>query len=76
MMTMSKKDDRPRHQKSMFFITNKRPGLSLDLQKKALKCPLQNIYSMLDLLYHKCNPLFTTIVEGSIFLKIFFKTIT
>ena len=44
--------------------------------KKALKCPLQNIYSMLDLLYHKCNPLFTTIVEGSIFLKIFFKTIT
>ena len=34
MMTMSKKDDRPWHQKSMFFITNKRPGISLDLQKK------------------------------------------
>ena len=30
-MTMSKKDDRPPYQKSMFSITNKGAGLSLDI---------------------------------------------
>ena len=42
---------------------------------KALKCLLQNIYLLLDLLYHKDNPFITTTVENNIFKKIF-KTIT
>ena len=41
---------------------------------KALKCLLQNIYLLLDLLYHKHNPFIATTVEN-IFKKIF-KTIT
>ena len=42
--------------------------LSVDIchSRKAIKCLLQNIYLMLGLLYHKCNPLFTTVVYGSI----------
>ena len=53
-MTMFKKDDRLPHQKSKFFIASKGVGLTLDIWplKKALKGLLQNIYLMLDLLYH------------------------
>ena len=36
---------------------------------KSLKRLLQNIYLMLELLYHKHNPLITTAVYGSIFKK-------
>ena len=36
-----------------------------------IKSLLQNIYQMLDLLYHECNPLIMNVVDGSIFLKIF-----
>ena len=40
------------------------------------KCLLQNIYLMLNLnVTHKCNPIITTVVHGSIFQKIC-KTIT
>ena len=71
-MTMSKKDDRPPYQKSMFSITNKGAGLSLDIwpSRKALKRLLQIICLMLDLFYRKCNHLFTTVVADSIFKKI------
>ena len=34
---------------------------------QVLKCLLQNIYWMLDLLYHKRNPFITTVVDVSIF---------
>ena len=37
--------------------------------KKSLKLLLQNIYVMLELLHHKHNPLITTDVYGSFFLK-------
>ena len=67
---MLKKFDRLPHQKSRFFITSKGVGLYLDIwSSKALNCLLQNIYLMLDLLYYKRNPLVTTAVDGSIFLK-------
>ena len=71
-MTMSKKDDRPPYQKSMFSITNKGAGLSLDIwpSRKALKRLLQIICLMLDLFYRKCNHLFMTVVADSIFKKI------
>ena len=71
-MTMSKKDDRPPYQKSMFSITNKGAGLSLDIwpSRKALKRLLQIICLMLDLFYRKCNHLFTAVVDDSIFKKI------
>ena len=42
---------------------------------KELKGLLQNMYQRLDLFDHKCNPLITTVIDGSIFLKIF-KTFT
>ena len=51
-------------QKSTFFFRH----LTL---KKALEGLLQNIYMMLDLLYHKRNPHITTIVDGRIFKHIF-----
>ena len=54
-----------------FFIAYKVVGLSLNIwpSRKALKCLLQNIYLMLDLLYCKCNPFIVTVVDGSIFFK-------
>ena len=68
-MSMRNWDDRPLYQKSRFFITSRRVGLSLYIShsRKALKCLLQNIYLLLDLLYHKHNPLIITNVEDSIF---------
>ena len=61
-MTMCEKDDR-------FFTASKVVGLSSDIwpSRKALKGNLQNIHMMLDLLYHKSNPLITAVVDGSIF---------
>ena len=75
--SMCKRDDRPWNQKNRFFIASKRIGLPLYISTsmKALKCLLQNIYLLLDLLYHKDNPFITTTVENNIFKKIF-KTIT
>ena len=51
------------------FIASKVPGLSLDIwrSKKVLRQLLQNIYLVLELLYHKRNPLILTVVDGSIF---------
>ena len=46
---MCKKDDRLPHQKSRFSITSK------GLEAKTSKGSLQNIYMMLDFLYHKRN---------------------
>ena len=68
-MTMSKKYDRSPYQKSMFSITNKGVGLSLDIwpSRKALKRLLQIICLMLDLFYRKCNHLFMAVVDDSIF---------
>ena len=59
------------HIKRVGFIASKRADSSLDicLSRKALKCLLQNIYMMLDLLYKECYPLFRTVVDGSIFKK-------
>ena len=58
-MTMCEKDDRPVHQKSCFFIASKVVVLSLDIWvlSKAFEYLLQNIYTMLDLVYYKCNAL-------------------
>ena len=58
--------------KSRFFIASK-GGLPLDIwpSRIAIKCLWQNIYLMLDLLYHEHNPFFMTVVGGSIFKKIF-----
>ena len=72
MCNICKKDDRATHHKSRFFIASQGVGLSLDtcLSRKALKRVLQNIYLALDLLYNKHNPLFTVVVDGSIFKKI------
>ena len=46
-----------------------RKKMTLDIwpSRKYLKCLLQNTYLKLDLLYHKCNLLITTVVDGSIF---------
>ena len=76
-MSMCKGDNRSPYQKSIFFITSKRAGMSLYIShsKKAVKCLLQNVYLLLDLLYHKHNSLIMTTVGESIFLKIC-KTIT
>ena len=70
-MTIIKKDDRLPHQKSIFFITSKGVGLSLDIwpSGKALKCLLQDIYLILYLSYHKCSFLSMAVVDGSIFKK-------
>ena len=53
----------------IFFFASKEVGLALDIwhSRKAWKCLLQNIYPMLELLYHKHNPLITTAVYGRIF---------
>ena len=58
------------------FIAGKGVGLSLEIwaPRKALKSLLQNIFLMLDLLYYKHKSIITTVVDGSIFKKIF-KTI-
>ena len=63
------------HQSSIkfhIFIANKAVDLSLDIQysRKALKALLQNMYLMLELLYHKGNTLIMAVVDGSIFKKI------
>ena len=34
---------------------------------EVLKCVLQSIYPMLDLLYYERNPIIATVVDGSIF---------
>ena len=54
------------------FIAGKGVALSLDIwpSRKALKCLLQIILLMLDLLYHKRNPPITTAVDVSIKKKI------
>ena len=64
--TVCKKDDK---QKSRFSITSKGVGISSDISpsRKALTSSLHNIYLILDLLYHKCDPLIMTAVDGSIF---------
>ena len=72
--TMRKKDDSSSHQTSIkvtHFYCKERSRLILRhlMLKKKLKRFIkeQNIYLMLELLYHKPNPLITTIVYGSIF---------
>ena len=68
-MTMYKRDDRPPHQKSRFFIASKEVALlDIWLSRKAIKGLLQNIYLMLDL-YHKRNPFIITVADDSIFSK-------
>ena len=54
------------------FIAGKGVALSLDIwpSRKALKCLLQNILLMLDLLHHKRNPPIKTAVDVSIKKKI------
>ena len=53
------------------FIASKVVDLSLDIWclRKALKGLLQNIYLMIELLYHKHNPFITTVVYKTTFLK-------
>ena len=68
---MSKKYDRPPHQKSRFFIASKEVGFRRLTLKKSLYLLLQSICLLLGLLYHKRNPLITTNADGSIFQKIF-----
>ena len=68
---MSKKYDRPPHQKSRFFITSKGVGFRRLTLKKSLNLLLQSICLLLGLLYHKRNPLITTNADGSIFQKMF-----
>ena len=68
--TMCKKNDKLPYQKSTFFIASKGVvDLSLDIwpSRTALKGWLQNTYLTLDLVYHKRNPLFMTIVDASVF---------
>ena len=64
-MTMCKNDDRPPDHKSRFFIASK--GVSLSAPRKTLKRLLQNIFLMLNLLYHKHNLIIMTVVDVSIF---------
>ena len=54
------------------FIVGKGVALSLDIwpSRKALKCLLQIILLMLDLLYHKRNPPITTALDVSIKKKL------
>ena len=68
---MCNRDDRPPYQKSRSFIASKRLGLPLHIShpKKALKCLLQNIYLLLNLLYDKHNSFIMTTVGDSIFFK-------
>ena len=67
-MIICKKDD---SQKSTFSIVSRGVGLSSDIWslRKALKGSLQNIYLILDLLYHKSNSIITGVVDDSIFKK-------
>ena len=70
---MCKRDDRPPNQKNRFFIASEIGfPLYISTSMKALKYLLQNIYLLLDLLYHKHNPFITTTVENNIFKKIFY----
>ena len=50
------------HIKRVGFLLQAKVGLSLYIlsSRKILKCLLHNIYLLLDLLYHKHNPLTTT----------------
>ena len=61
------------HIKRLFFSATKGVDLSLEMwpSRKAFKSILQNtrLHLMLDLLYHKRNHLFTTLVDSSIFLE-------
>ena len=68
-MSMRKRDDRPPHQKSNFFIACKRVGLfsyTIDPQGKPWNV-YYRICKLLDLSYLKSNPLITIGVVGSIF---------
>ena len=58
-------------QKFHMVIASKEVDLSSNIwrSRKALKGLLQNIYLMLELSYHKHNPLITTVVYKSTFLK-------
>ena len=67
---LCKQDDKSSHQNSIkfhIFIASKGVRLSLNIwrYKKPLDL-LQNIYLMLELLYHNRNHLITTVVDGSI----------
>ena len=71
-MTICKKDDRLSHQNSIkvqyFYCKQKSKFIFRNLAlKKHVKGLLQNIYLLLELLYHKRNVLITTVVDGSIF---------
>ena len=78
-MTICKNNGWSSHQnrRKTFFFASKEVGLALDIwrSRKALKRLLQNIYLMLEILYHKHNPLITTAVYKSTFLRKI-KTIT
>ena len=66
-MTICKNDDRLLHRKSKFYYKKRtRFNFRHLTLKKNLKGVLQNIYLIIDLLY--CNPLITTVVDGSIFI--------
>ena len=67
---MCKKDDRSPDKKSRFFAT-KGVGISFNIwpSKVVLKCLLQNICLLLDLLYHKCKSFITIAVDGTISFK-------
>ena len=50
------------------FIASKGEGLSLDTwHSRKAQSLLQNIYLMLELWYHKHNPLIITAADGNIF---------
>ena len=69
LVTMCKKCNRLPHQKSRFFIASKEVAFTLAIwpSRKALKGLLQNVYLMLDLLYHEWKPLIMTVVNVNTF---------
>ena len=70
---MCKNDDLSSHQSSIkvpVLIESKGVGLSLEILK-ALKGLLQNVYLMLELLYHKRNPLLRLLYMVVFFKKTF-----
>ena len=68
-MTMCKKMTGCRTSKEHVFYCKQRNRFILRhvTLKKALEGLLQNIYLMLELLYHKPNPLIMIVVDGSTF---------
>ena len=55
------------HIKKVGFLLQAKEYLDIWPSRKAFKRLLHNIYLMLDLLYHKHNPLITAVVDGGIF---------